>query len=183
MLGFEKLLEMGVQDAQTNLHWYVIPDSDLMTQNVLVLTSLRRTSRLFVLVCLLNAAFIALGAFWGAFYAVVMAVILITYILFFEFLQPHTLEVKFKPSTDEMLWKISYRTRVFSRRVKISSLDSFELLYQTDWRGRAAGMFRLFVTGPRQRLLMTIPSFGGRDEAKLLAESLRAFIGWSSVVS
>lgn len=108
---------------------------------------------------------------------------LIAYILYFEFLQPHTLEVRFKPSTDEMLWKISYRTRVFSRRVKISSLDSFELLYQTDWRGRAAGMFRLFATGSRQRLLMTIPSFGGRDEAKLLTESLRAFIGWPSVVS
>lgn len=183
MLGFEKLLEMGVRDAPTNLHWYVIPDSGLVTQNVLVLTSSRRTSGLFVFACLLSAAYIVLGAVWGVFYVVVMAVVLIAHILYFEFLQPHTLEVRFKPSTDEMLWKISYRTRVFSRRVKISSLDSFELLYQTDWRGRAAGMFRLFATGPRQRLLMTIPSFGVGDEAKLLAESLRAFIGWPSVVS
>ena len=182
MLGFEKLLEIGAQDAQTNLYWYVVADSGLVSHNTLVLTSSRRTSRLFIFVCLLNAAFIALGAFYGVFYVVVMAVILIAYILYFEFLQPHTLEVRFKPSTDELLWKISYRTRVFSRRMKMSSLDSFELSYQTDWRGRAAGMFRLFVTGPRQRLLLTIPSFGGRDEAKSLAESLRAFIGWPTVV-
>ena len=75
MLGFEKLLEMGVRDAPTNLHWYVIPDSGLVTQNVLVLTSSRRTSGLFVFACLLSAAFIVLGAVWGVFYVVVMAVL------------------------------------------------------------------------------------------------------------
>ena len=181
MMGLEKLLEMGVRDAPTNLHWYIIADPDLVIQNVLVLTSSRRTSGLFVFACLLNIAFVALGIVWGVFYVVIIAVVLIAYILYFEFLQPHTLEVRFKPSTDEILWKISYRTRAFSQHVKISSLDSFELSYQTDWRGRAAGMFKLFATGPRRRLLMTIPSHRGRDEAKCLAESLRTFIGWSSV--